>query len=97
MTRNEIDKFLYSILRKFRPDEEKLRDLWNKGRSLPLTGEKWGFNGIDLTYLFFEVEQAFQIVISPNSITNYQFNTIESIVNIVDSYLSATSRKVVSK
>ncbi len=94
---NEIRTILYGVMQKMIPQEERLKKLWQNGRSLPLTGEQWGFDGIHLTYLFLEVENVFQIKISPKFVTNYQFNTIDSIVNIVAHYLPVTNRKEAAK
>ena len=50
----------------------------------PLTGKVFGFRGVDLTYLFFEVEKNFGIKIDTMKILNYEFNTINGIANLLN-------------
>lgn len=89
MNTEEIYDILHGILNKFIPDEEQFCFLWENGKEWLLTGQKWNMDGIEMTYLLFEVEKAFKIQITPNLVTNYQFNTIDNIVNIVSREMHA--------
>lgn len=79
MSDEEIEKNLYDIFIKFIPEED-LRILWHKGKTLPLTGTLWNFDAINMTYLFFEVENAFLIHIYPTFLEKYRFNSVDSII-----------------
>lgn len=47
--------------------------------SMPLTGQVFQFTGIEMMYLFFEIEQYFHIRIPEKSLLNYGFINIEKI------------------
>jgi acyl carrier protein len=46
---------------------------------LPLTGKHFRLTGVDLVYLFFELEKALGIRINDKSLENYGFGTINRI------------------
>ena len=50
---------------------------------LPLTGEQFGFSGMDLFYLLLEVENYTGCPITEKKLYNYQFNSISKIINIL--------------
>ncbi len=81
------DKKLYEIMQKF-IDMDRLQQLWESGKELPLTGREWQMDAIDLVYLFLEVEKTFHISIDTSKIGNYEFNTVTGIgrfINGIDS------------
>lgn len=84
MIKEQIEKELYKIFRKF-ISEADLNILWNSaGRDLSLTGSLWNFDSIDMAYLFFEVEKSFHIHIHPALLEKYRFNTANEIIKIID-------------
>lgn len=86
MNAREIELQLYGICKKFLPEGD-LNVLWENGRALPLTGAMWNFDAINMTYFFFEIEQAFTIYIHPELLENYQFNSVNSIISVVQASL----------
>lgn len=50
----------------------------------PLTGVPFHFSGIDLTYLFMEVEKLLGRKIDANKVLHYEFNTIAGIVKLME-------------
>ncbi len=81
----EMDKKLFQIMQKF-IDSERLALLWGAGDELPLTGEEWNMSAIDMVYLFFEVEENFQISIDADNICNYEFNTVAGIKRMISGF-----------
>lgn len=77
------DKRLFQIMQKF-IDTDRLLLLWESGKELFLTGEKWNMNAIDLVYLFLEVEKIFHVSIDINEMENYEFNTVTGIERLID-------------
>lgn len=59
-------------------------DITNKEHALaPLTGQHFGFNGNELVYLLFEIENAFNIKFLEEDVIFYKFNTLDGIVNTI--------------
>ena len=54
-------------------------DTWDT----PLTGDPFYLSAIEMTYLFFEVEKIFNVRISSEHLTNYGFNSVNAIAEIV--------------
>lgn len=54
-----------------------------ESNDIKLTGQGIGFSAMDLAYLFFEIEKAFDIKINTDGILNYEFNTINSIADVI--------------
>lgn len=50
---------------------------------VPLTGSQFNMTEIDLAYLYFIIESKYKIVIDPRKIVNYEFNSINGIINII--------------
>ena len=48
-----------------------------------LTGRIYGFEARDLVYVFLEVEREFDIKINTLDILNYEFNTIQGIIDVI--------------
>lgn len=94
MDKQEIENVLYRIMQKFVP-EAALPELWRRGRRLPLTGEQWDLDAIQMTYLFFEVERAFSILINPDQLTGYRFNSVEGIIDIVYTCLQQSGARII--
>ena len=94
MDKQEIENLLYHIMQKFVPGEV-LPELWREGRRLPLTGEQWDFDAVRMTYLFFEVEREFSILINPDHLIDYRFNSVEGILDIVCSCLRQAGGKII--
>ena len=55
--------------------------------NLPLTGEVFGFNGLLLTYVFFEVQRIFGIHLGSEAVIEYGFNSINKIICQVEKCL----------
>jgi len=53
----------------------------------PLTGNKFSFDGILMTYLFFDVQKKFNVNISAEQILNYEFNTINGVIELIEKAL----------
>ncbi len=49
----------------------------------PLSGRAFKMDAVDITYLFLEIQKLFYIEISYNELNNYQFLTIELILNML--------------
>lgn len=52
---------------------------------LPLTGEIFQLNSMNLVYLFFEIEKRLNIHIDGSKLLNYEFNTINGIIEVIQS------------
>jgi len=61
------------------PRELLTKENWDE----PLTGVKLGFSAVDLTYLFLEVEKAFNVQISEKLLRGYGFSTINKVTEVV--------------
>lgn len=57
----------------------------------PITGRKINFNEIDLTYLFLEIVSFFNVKFTKNDVENYKFNSIEQIVNTIQTKFDCKS------
>ena len=55
----------------------------------PLTGSTIGLSSVELTYLFFEIEKAFNIRIGEEHLNDYGFRSINTIATIVESCINA--------
>ena len=53
----------------------------------PLTGHTFNLSTVDLLYILFEIEEEFHILISPNFLEQYGFNSLNSICSIVQGIL----------
>ena len=51
---------------------------------LPLTGREMGYSGIDLVYLVMELMGVFGIRFEAEGVEAYRFNTLASIIHIVE-------------
>ncbi len=52
----------------------------------PLTGSVFCLQATAMTYLFFEIEKAFNIIIMPVDILNGEFNTMNGIAEVIIKY-----------
>lgn len=50
----------------------------------PLTGTLFELKKLDLLYLFFEIEKNFSIIFTTTKILDYEFNTINGIIHLID-------------
>ncbi|QNK41198.1 hypothetical protein [Caproicibacter fermentans] len=82
----EIRKMVINILyEKFDiPNSYLNLEYWSQ----PLTGNVFHFSGVDLTYLFFEVEKVYHIHINSSDLEDYAFSSINKISEIVQRYVS---------
>ena len=55
--------------------------------SLPLTGKEIGLSAVDFAYFVMELSEEFDICFSKEDFVNYKFNTINSIIEIVEEKL----------
>lgn len=65
--------------------------LTEKNYDQPLTGKVFHLSGIDLVYLFLFVQERFHIKIKQEALTDYRFNTINKIADIVKEYRVTTN------
>ena len=77
MIKNEIIRVLKSI----KPDIDWSNDELN---SISLTGDKIKMIAPELVYLVLELQKSFKIKFESEDFENYKFNTVNSIVNIVE-------------
>lgn len=56
----------------------------------PLTGRIFNLFAVDLIYILFEIEKEFSIQIPPDALSQYQFNSIDSICLAVKENLGHT-------
>lgn len=80
-TQENVIKIICEILMKyFDITEEKLEErFWKE----PLTGFHFKMTGVDMVYLLFEIEKAFDIKITEDQLEFYGFNTIENAAKCV--------------
>ena len=62
------------------PEEMLAKDNWD----LPLTGEFFGFSGMDLFYLLLEVEKRTGCSIPVEALSDYQFNSISTVLKTLE-------------
>lgn len=75
-----IEKILNIMEGKLKIDPNLLNaENYNK----PLTGNVFNLTGLDLAYLFFEVEKSFGIKIETKKILSYEFNDIQNIAELI--------------
>ena len=79
-----IEKEIHGLIRQIRPDIDtgKLKSGdW-------LTSSEHGFTGLNLAYLFFEIESKFNITLDGEKLRNYEFVTVGGIVRAVQKALA---------
>ena len=86
MNKDEISNLLFEILQKILYYVPITREDFNIGIDIPLTGDAWDLDAIQMVYLFCEVEKKFKIRIQPRQLINYRFNTIRQITNLIVNY-----------
>ena len=76
-----IERQVVSVLReRFSVPDSKLGpEHWDE----PLTGSLFGFSGVDVTYLFFELERTFNARFGEQDLVGYGFSTINKIAEAV--------------
>lgn len=93
MKKEEASEVLFEIMRKLRSGVTLIETDFEKGIDVPLTGDYWKFDAVQMVYLFCEVEKAFHIRIQPKHLVNYQFNTLRQIINLVVNYCQQAVNK----
>ena len=94
MPKDKIYALMFEIIQKILYDDVLLtKDSFDKGLNSPLTGNYWNLNALQLVYLFCETEKRFNVHFDPKQLMNYQFNTIQQIVNHVVDLLPASNYK----
>lgn len=83
MERKEVELQILQIVKKIKMIELSCNDF-----DEALTGLKISFDAIDMVYLVLEIKKAFKIEFVEEDFLNYQFNTINSIVNTISYKLS---------
>lgn len=91
MQKDEVYALMFEIMKKILYDVSLTKDDFDKGLNCPLTGNYWNLGAIQLVYLFCETEKRFNVHFEPNQLMNYQFNTIQKIVNHVVDLLPASN------
>lgn len=86
MKKEEASEVLFEIMRRLRSGVTLTEMDFEKGIDVPLTGDYWNFDAVQMVYLFCEVEKAFHIRIQPKHLVNYQFGTPQQIINLVVNY-----------
>ena len=82
MSKENIKNKLINLLNKKMNFKKDI--LINENFDLPLTGKVFRLSSVDLVYLFFEVENLFNIKIDKSYLVDYQFNSINSISIIIN-------------
>jgi len=59
----------------------------------PLTGFDLNLSGVDMVYLFFELEKLFQVRIDEQYLTSYKFSTINQIAQVMVEIIENEKRK----
>lgn len=62
------------------PYSSLIADNWSE----PLTGSKMNLNGMDLVYLFFELEKHFKVRIDQQHLVSYGFCSIRHIEHVIE-------------
>lgn len=76
-----VESLVTLLVQKFQIPQSLLEcNNWNE----PLTGCVFGLNGVDLVYLFFEIEKHWQIRIKADRLESYAFNTITNICKVIE-------------
>lgn len=86
MDREKIFIKLIELLKKKYMIPESI--LISKNYEEPLTGKIFSFDGISLIYLFFDIQNEFNLYINAEQILNYEFNTINGIVELIGKYIN---------
>lgn len=84
------------LIEKFNANPELLKEHnWDQ----PLTGSVFNFSGVELTYLFFEIENIFNIKVGPKNLQQYGFSSINKIAKVIEETIKSSekSQKVVQK
>lgn len=78
---DRIERQVVSVMRHrlLVPDWKLGSEYWDE----PLTGRFFGFSAVDLTYLFFELERAFNVRFRERDLADYGYSTINRIVKAV--------------
>lgn len=63
--------------------EVNIDNNWHQVKDYPLLGYKMGIGPGELLYLYFDIENEFNIKIPEEAIINGGFNTLDSILNII--------------
>jgi len=79
---NEVYEYLVNLLhQKFHIPLSSLEpNNWNE----PLTGAVFHLTGVDLVYLFFEIEKHYQIRVDEKFLQYYGFNSICEITKVIE-------------
>lgn len=89
MSVEEIEnKIKIILMNRFEIDTKKY---WSDIINCPLLGYKMGIGPAELLYLFFDIEKEFNITISEKTVLKGEFDTIDSIINIVSNELMLKS------
>ncbi len=82
---SDVVSRVFSVIKKCSSIPDNQLDIvnWDK----PLTGEFYRLTDIDLVYIFFEIEQEFDIQICSEELECYHFGTIHGICEIVQKLL----------
>lgn len=81
MDKEALTKYVLNVLIEFLGiSREKLEEAGSDGS---LTGHPIWMSASDLAYLFLELEKRLEIQIPPEKIQNYEFNSVNGIVNCI--------------
>lgn len=90
MTKDIILQHILSILNAF-----GIKNTSSEYYDTPLTGTIFRLNDLDLLYLFFEMEKRLKIEIDATKILEYQFNSVNGIINLLENECVRIEKEVV--
>jgi len=80
----DVKEKIINIFKKVRPDidwdNEELHDL-------PLTGGRLKLEAYDIVFIMLEIIEEFKVKFDKNDVIDYRFNSVNKILNIVNSKL----------
>lgn len=75
-----IEKLMKILTEKLGIDSEIIK---HGDFNYPLTGAYWRLSSNDMVYLYFFIEKDFSILIRPEHLENYEFNTLNGIIRLI--------------
>lgn len=91
MCRDGINHLLFEIMRKILYYRPLTKETFEKGIDVPLTGNYWNLDAVQLVYLLCEVEKVCHIQIPVKNLMSYRFITIRRISNQIVNLLPASN------
>lgn len=91
MCRDRINNLLFEIMRRILYYRPLTKETFERGIDVPLTGNYWNLDAVQLVYLFCEVEKNCHIQITVKNLMSYRFITIRRISDQIVNLLPASN------